>query len=93
MYKIVILKGYWRINLHDKTINTSNQYPINILINISIIIFMENIDQNIGHLINLHTQYLTDQIIYWFSSICTAQGPFETLAGSEQIYHYFETKL
>ena len=64
MYKIVILKGYWRINLHDKTINTSNQYPINILINISIIIFMENIDQNIDHLINLHTQYLRDQIIY-----------------------------
>ena len=54
---------------------------------------MENIDQNIGHLINLHTQYLREQIIYWFSSICTAQGPFETLAGSEQIYHYFETKL
>ena len=42
----------------------SNQYPINILINISIIIFMENIDQNIGHLINLHAQYLRDQIIY-----------------------------
>ena len=85
MYKLVILKSYWRINLHDKTIN--------ILINISIIIFMENIDQNIGHLINLHTQYLRDQITCWFSSICTAQGPFETLAGSEQIYHYFETKL
>ena len=54
---------------------------------------MENVDQNIDHLINLHIQYLRGQIIFWFSSICTAQGPFETLAGIEHIYHYFETKL